>query len=285
MAWFDVGAGLAKVGEAVGQVATVAVIDAQRAELEKQRLQLADELARGRDSEQRAFVSGEREKTQAFQGGESEKDRAFRASEGEKNRASEERRTGMSTGATLTAAQMQINFRREELDKTLAANREAATKLQIGEDGVAYAVNPISQKVEPLKLDGQPLKFRDPDQAKAQTEMIRTYSTQLTDLSRAYVPQITALEATVRKLQTDDMTSVDPQAKKDLERSQAELKALRERYEQERLPLVNKLNQIGSQLGAKAKIGGASSSGPSGLPPITDFIRKPKGLIDTPPQD
>lgn len=275
MAWFDVGAGLAKAGEMVGQVAMVGAIVQQRAALERQRLELANELAGQRES------AGRQEEA-ALRGAENEKQRGFLAGENEKNRASEERRTGMSTGATLAAARMQIEARREETEKVIAAKREAATELQIGEDGVAYAVNPISRQVERLKIDGQPLKSRDRDQAKAQTEMIRTYATQLSDLSRSYVPQINALEATVRTLEKDPLAKVDPQAKRELERAQAEVKALRERYEEERLPLINKLNQIGVSLGAKAKIG---SSAPTGARPLSDFIRKPGGggLIDQEP--
>lgn len=94
---FDFGAGLSAAGETVAKVAGQGALEAQKAEAERDKLMLADKLTTAREqlgrSEDQANKMVQIDVTQKFQQGEKVLDRA-----------SEEKRTGMTAGAHVAAA-------------------------------------------------------------------------------------------------------------------------------------------------------------------------------------
>lgn len=94
---FDIGNGLSSAGTAVAATAGAYTLEAQKADLENQKIKLADDLAGKRESagrqEQGLINATAADKLQTFQGGENEK-----------NRTSEEKRTKMSSDASLGSA-------------------------------------------------------------------------------------------------------------------------------------------------------------------------------------
>lgn len=101
--------GLSTLGKSIADTAQVSLIESQRADLEKQKVMLADQLAGARQDKQNVYTSGENEKQRTFTGGENAA-----------NRTSEEKRTGISAGAQITSANIQA---KSALDvATLKAN-------------------------------------------------------------------------------------------------------------------------------------------------------------------
>lgn len=95
---FDFGAGLAEAGKTAAQVGQQWLVDTKRAELEEQKVRLADELLGAREEKGRSFTKSEREATQTWQGGENEKTRQTTL-EGHR----------ISAGASLGAASISAN--------------------------------------------------------------------------------------------------------------------------------------------------------------------------------
>lgn len=164
--------------------------------------------------------------------------------------------------------------RRKEHEATLDQNVKAAAKLQIGDEGAGYVINPVTKAVEPLMIDGKPLKFRDPDEAKRQTELIRTYAEIIKSAERSYMPEILSTEATVRKLMADPMASVDKEKLRELSDAKIKIKLLRERYDDERAEPLARLKQLGAQLTGKSPLM-SSGTGAPGTPPLSELIKIP----------
>lgn len=306
---FNIGNGLSEMGKSVAQTAQAYTLEAQKAELETQRLKLANDLAMERESvgrrETAQFAEAAAEKQRGWQSGENLADRTLRETMAAENNRTAITTAGISAGASRyavdqrtkeansrlefekevfannkTEAEEKRKFEREvfenrkaEHTKGLEAQYDALTKVQIGDDGTAYTVNPATGKVTPLKVDGEPLKFRDPDVAKAQHEMARLKISQLNDLTRTYTPQLEGLEESIRKLSTDPMAAVDTEKKQALAEAQGRLKALTERYAAERAPIVADLNRYSRAFESKGKVGEQS---PTGGAKLSDFDRGPQ---------
>ncbi len=305
---FNVGNGLSEMGKSLNQTFQAYNVEAQKAELETQRLKLANDLAMERESvgrrETAQYAEQAAEKQRGWQSGENLADRTSREKMAEENNRTAITTAGISAGASRytvdqrtkeanarldferevfannkTEAEEKRRFEREvfenrkvENTKNLEAQYDALTKIQIGDDGAAYTVNPATGKVTPLKVDGESLKFRDPDVAKAQHEMARLKISQLNDLTRTYTPQIQGLEESIRKLSADPMAAVDAEKKQTLAEAQGRLKALTERYAAEQAPIVNDLNRYSRAFESKGKVG---DQGPTGGAKLSDFDRGP----------
>ncbi len=72
---FDVSAGLSEAGKGIAQTAQAYTLESQKADLEKEKVMLADQLAGAREEKGRQFTTSERVATQTFTGGENEKTR------------------------------------------------------------------------------------------------------------------------------------------------------------------------------------------------------------------
>lgn len=109
---FDFGAGASAAGAAVSKTAGDYLTDSHRADLDMQKVQLADELAGKREDKQNQFAAGE-----------NEKQRTFASGEGILNRKSEEARTSTTAGATLGAASIQAAAHRDATNITANVER------------------------------------------------------------------------------------------------------------------------------------------------------------------
>lgn len=121
---FDIGAGLAEMGKSLAQTGQVLAIEQQRANLEKEKVMLADQLAGVRE-----------EKGRVFQAGESEKQRTWQSGEGILNRASSEKVATIGAGATLGAASISAAERRETSLKLEEIRHQRALEILEKEQG------------------------------------------------------------------------------------------------------------------------------------------------------
>lgn len=114
---FNIERGLAAMGDAVGKVAGDALLDQQRAELQKESMILANQLASERESRGRAEAHGYDMEKQTSQ-------QTFMSGENEKNRAADLQRTNISAGASIAVANIGLKGRQMEID-AMAPVRQA----------------------------------------------------------------------------------------------------------------------------------------------------------------
>lgn len=248
---FNVGAGLAAMGESVAKYAGAMGLEAQRAELQRESLTLANELATERESKGRKEQHGYSMETLG-------KQQEFDKWRVETTEAGANARNAASTGASLEAARIGAS----NVDKQIAATLQAAAKPHIDNEGNVFSINVATGKVEPLKApDGQPLTGRDPEVAKAMTEVVKAKTAQLRDLTSTYVPQIQALETTLRKLESDPLTAHDKTAQQELAATKARMKALQDRFNAEKAPITRELDEYGRWLKSKSKAPGGTATG------------------------
>lgn len=121
---FDIGNGLSAAGTAVAATAGAYTLEAQKAELEKDKITMADALAGKRESagrqEQGMINATAAEKAQMFQGGENAK-----------QRASEEKRSSEGNATQLSVAGMQVGAQKYATDQRTAVEREALTPAEV----------------------------------------------------------------------------------------------------------------------------------------------------------
>lgn len=267
---FDIGNGLASAGAAVADTAGKYTLEAQKGELENQKIMLADQLAGKREETQRGFLAGE-----------SEKERGSREKiSGETNATHiEAAKIGLqghlaSAGATLEGARIHAN----SVEKQIAAENARSTAIQMNDDGTSSIVNKVTGKVDPLLgPDGQPMRFKDPDLAKAQLEAVRTTSTQLGDLQRKYQTDVTGPRQSLLQAQKDPML-IGPEKAKAIADAKAEVDRIEKQYAPDFLRLNSRLDTLAESLGTKAKIAPTSTGG---RPPLSDFS-KPPAVTATP---
>ncbi len=101
---FDIGAGLSEAGKSVAQTAQAYTLEAQKADLEKEKVLLADQLAGVREEKGRAHQTSERVATQTFQGGENEKTRTNQVDIANIGAKAHVQAAGIGAGATIAAA-------------------------------------------------------------------------------------------------------------------------------------------------------------------------------------
>lgn len=261
---FDIGNGLASAGTAVAATAGQLSLEAQKAELENQKVKLADELAGKREETQRGFLSGENEKER----GSREK------IAGEANTTHlEAAKIGLQgslagAGASIEAARIHAG----SVEKQIAAEDARNNSIQMNDDGTSSMVNKSTGKVSPLLgADGQPMKFKDPDLAKAQLEAVRTTSTQLADLQRKYQTDVTGPRQALLQVQKDPMLFGDEKAKA-VATAKAEVDRIEKQYAPEFLRYNSRLDTLAESLGTKAKIAIPQTGN---RPPLSDFNKTP----------
>lgn len=196
---FDIGAGLHEMGKAVATTAGAYTLEAQKGELEKEKVILADQLAGVRDEKQRGFLTSEREATQGFTGGENEK-----------NRTSAKDIATMSAGASIRSAEIHA----ASIEKQITAENNRATVLQPNADMTVSLVNKVTGKAQLLNgEDGKPIKVRDPDLAKAQYEAVREVANDKKEIRLKYQTDLSLAQSELNKLIGDPMAKMDPSLK------------------------------------------------------------------------
>lgn len=262
---FDPGAGVAAAGEAMGKVAGLATLEQQKSGLETEKLKLANDLAMTRESKGR-------QETAALQSTENQRHEGFLTSEGKLNRESSERTAGMTAGTHLQGIKLQIE----------AAEKQG--EIKIGEDGTGLLINRKTGKTTPLLDDSDmPLKFANPEKAKAQAELITTTRDQLTSTVRLYETDLKQAQAELTAALKSPNAMIDPQKDPGVIEARKAIDAVRQRYEPKLQMMTGRMNQLYTALGVKADLPNQAPAGKS----ISDFDRTPapaapapRGLLD-----
>lgn len=166
MAWFDVGAGLAQMGETVGKIAGASALEYQKNGLEKERLKLASDLAMERQTQQQGFEMEKLDKTQTFTAGENEK-----------NRASDLERTKISAGASITAAGISAAASKYAADSRIKAAEMEMEALRPGREATARKTAAEATILEGSAKLGEEKSQAELDRLKAVTEQTRADAT------------------------------------------------------------------------------------------------------------
>lgn len=264
---FDVGAGLAKMGETVSQVATAGAVEAMRGELEKERIRLAGEIAKEGRVQQHGLDMEKMGKQQEFMAGESKLDRQNRLDTTKMTVEGHIQSAGIGAGATIRAAEIGAAAREREHDKTLAFSREqlAATiashsTVKINEDGTASLVNPVSGTVKPLVgEDNAPVKFRDPERAKAQSDSIKAIHDSLQSDSRMYEIEMRQVQAELKSIMEGE-GRIDPNSKA-VKEARARVDEVKQKYEPRLRQQQGQLATLINGLLDQAKLPQAKSGG------------------------
>ncbi len=112
---FDIGAGFSEMGKSVAQTAQAYTLEAQKADLETEKVKLADQLAGAREEKGRQFTTSEREATQTFTGGENEKTRGNQKDIATIGATAHLGAAGIAAGAARYSAELQYKAHTEAL--------------------------------------------------------------------------------------------------------------------------------------------------------------------------
>lgn len=115
MAFVNLGAGFAEAGKNIAATAGAWTLEAQKAETEKEKAVLVDQLMGARQEKQNVFTSGESEKERGFKTGESALDRTSREKISEATRQATIAAASISAGAHVQAARISADVHREAL--------------------------------------------------------------------------------------------------------------------------------------------------------------------------
>lgn len=121
---FDLGRGLASMGESISKTVGVMSVEAQRSELEKQKLILADQLSTVREEKDRTWRTGESDKQRGWQGSENEKGRAADLERTKITANASVTSAGISAGATIRSQQIASEARLKEAAMTDSYRRD-----------------------------------------------------------------------------------------------------------------------------------------------------------------
>lgn len=175
---FDFGNGLSALGTAVEKTAGAYTLETQKAELEQQKIVLADQLAGAREEKGRQFTTSERVATQGFTAGENVENRKSALGIAQLQADAAVKAAGIHAGGTVAAAQIgatahsgdvmaQIKAQAEAEDKRLAQNKPLV-------DAEVLAKNIASTNVKQLqeardekvaaRSSNDPIKIKQADQ-------------------------------------------------------------------------------------------------------------------------
>lgn len=259
---FNVGAGLAQMGQATSQFTGLAALEAQKSGLEMEKLKVANDLAMERESKGR-------QESAALQSAENQRHEGFLGAEGEKNRQATLEGHRISAGSAAATAAAHLQGIRMQLD---AAAEQGDFRL--GAEGEGMLVNRRTGKVTPiLDADGKPKTFMDPEKAKAQGELITTTRNQLDSAVRLYETDLKQAQAELSAALKSPMAMTDPNKDPSVEAARKQIEQIRAQHEPKITALNNRLTSLYTQLAGKAKID--TTAGPTGAPSLDSFIRKP----------
>ncbi len=267
---FDIGAGFSSAGEAVAKTAGAYTLEAQKGELEMQKVKLADELAGAREEKHRGFLTSERESTQKFTSGESALNRA---------NALEAANIGLkghlaSAGAAVQSARIHA----ESIEKQIAAENDRSVVMQPNADMTVSRINKVTGKTELVTgADNKPIKVRDPDLARAQYEAVRAVENDKKEIRMKYGPELALAQSELNKLISQPMALQDETLKKPIAAARKLMDEIAARREAELAPHNERSRQL---------IDSLSRNIDTGAPDLTKYMpQKPAAsgsLIDTP---
>lgn len=279
---FDLGAGLSEMGKNIASTAGEAAINYQKADLDKQRELLANELASTRETN----LEGLRQRGEI-------------SVENLRN-THENARIGLNKDATIAVNDAQIKAQisahveelkadtKEAINKTkalsapdiLAATHAIAAasaipnlQLTTAEDGTAQTYNPLTGKITPIMSNGMPVKLANPETAKAIVEQTNALRVAGSDLDRNMKADLDAY----RMLHKDDAAEEQDKGIADIQNY----------YRPKLTEVRNQLLSLTTALGVKTGIGLDKGTPPPGAPPLSTFVKPAKpaanrGLMDGP---
>lgn len=157
--------GLSQMGAGLAQYAGTAGLESQKADLAKQAMTLADQLAGARES-------AGRQEAGAIAATAAEKANAFQAGEGVLNRQSQQTVAGIGAGATLASTRMQIDAN-AGLRAAQEADANARTDLTRAQTVKVDAVTGIQQRIADEYANPTP----DQEKIKSLTNQVVAFST------------------------------------------------------------------------------------------------------------
>lgn len=209
---FDIGAGLSTAGTAVAASAGAQILESQKAELEMEKVKLADQLAGAREEKQRGFLTSERVATQEFTGGENTKNRQNSLDIAKLTTDATIKAAGIGAGATIASAQMHVNMMQKQMDQNaplIAAQIKqvgAATEEQQVKTATAVIANSNAKEKEAAQEElaeagksGDPTKIAAAQQrfavANANSSEMATLATATASLARLAKDEMDKIQA------------------------------------------------------------------------------------------
>lgn len=271
---FDFSAGLHEMGKSVAQTAQAYTLEAQKAELETQRIKLANDLAMERESlgrkETAAFAETAAEKQRGWQSGETLADRTSHEKMAEENNRAAIKTAGISAGASIRAAQIGAQSRAAENEKHIKAQLKLANTFKLNDDGTASLVNTTDGTVKKLTdADGNAVRFSTPDVARAQGELVRSTTEQLNALTRQRTTDLQQVQADLKEVMKLPGPMTNPNDP-ELQRARAKVEQVKQQYDPQITALNQRLNSIAGQLATNGKL---NVQGPIGGAKLSDFDR------------
>jgi hypothetical protein len=306
---FDFGAGLAEAGKSVAQTAQAYTLERQRADLDKEKAMLIDQLAGAREEKQRGFQTSERVATQEFTGGENDKSRSNAVAIANISADASVKSAGIHAGATIGAAQISAASHLDGLTKQIAAQydlQQSSQTFQSGEkekdraqqkplidvevlqkqvktaseQGVLDARKELQGATEandPAKIEAAKQKLSIAEYtSKDDFQQVAVYQTQ----ARLIETQLTASQARLVALQNNVTTSSTPEG-------QAALNAMQRQVNKLQADFDGAISMSRQAIGRLTQVGGNAPT--TTAPDLSKYMKPPaslpmpqRGLIDTP---
>lgn len=242
---FDFGAGVSAAGAAVSEAAKGLTLESQKAELEKEKVILADQLAGKRDVAQREFLAGE-----------SALGRTHTSSENVLQRASakEIAEIGLkghlaSAGATVAAAQLGYEGHKYTADlnaKTQATLNEThlrlGQKIIPGENGTVAVLKVGDTEPTLVKNpDGTPFISPDPERTKGELLILNKAYDSKRDLLRDLSGKVSPLVSQINVLQKVPTLTQTPEEKQQIKQ---QIEALQSEIDKEKELASRELTEV-----------------------------------------
>jgi hypothetical protein len=255
---FDVSAGLSQMGESVGRVAGLAALEQQKSGLEAEKIRLASDLAGERESKGR-------QETAALQSKENVRHEGFQATENELNRKAQLEAHRISADSAAATANAHLKGIQMQIDH---AERQGDVK--IGEDGAGLLINRATGKSTPLLDDkGAPLKFSNPEKAKAQAELIQLTRDQMTATTRQYEIEYRQASTELTTAMKSPGAMLDPQKDPGVLEAKKRLEEIQKKYEPQIKLFQQRASQLSEALTGKTNLTAPAPAGKS----LSDFDR------------
>lgn len=288
---FDIANGLSEMGKGIAQTAQAFTLENQRASLEKEKITLADTLAGAREDKQREFTKGERIETQAWQGGENALNRTSAKDIAQLQADTAVKTAGISAGATLGAARMNIEARAKEHGLDLDAQkpvREAQIKAYDAETlqktiaaDNAKSILDAKRDLNDAMTSGDPTKI-----AEAKTKIYTAEFSGKEEVQRVslYQAQAKLIEQSMSAVQTrlvalqDPVKMMEPATKALADQLAKELERLRGEYSSATRAANEALKSLPTYSPPGATIA-------TGAPDLNKYFKQaaPTGMINTQP--
>lgn len=254
---FDLGAGLAAMGGSIAETAGRGALEIQRADLDRQRLLLADELQGKREVTMENMRQSGAEKIVGLQG-EKQKDVNHASSLDQIEAHGKELKQDTEAAVAKVKALATPDLLKAQHAIT-AASAIPNLSVQIKDDGTAVTFNPLTGKTASI-MDpgtGQPIKFQNPETSRA----IMAQTMSLRDIGSNLDRNYKAALDTAKVLSKDDSEAEQQKAISEVDK-----------YYRPQLEEVNRqLLSLTTALGVKSGIG-IGADVPKGAPPLSSFL-------------